>query len=46
MLLKEAFNFYTLLFGNNTIKQKTVHLSIACYAHVFPYNAAKHIFTR
>jgi hypothetical protein len=36
------FNFYTLLCGNNALKQKTVHSSMAYYVHVLLYNAAKH----
>jgi hypothetical protein len=40
------FKCYTLLYGNNAIKQKTFHSSIACYVHVrlLIYNAAKHVF--
>jgi hypothetical protein len=33
-----------LLCANNALKQKTVHLSMACYAHVLLYNAAEHMF--
>jgi hypothetical protein len=41
MLLKKAFNIYMLLCGNNALKQKAVHSSMACYVHVLLYNAAK-----
>jgi hypothetical protein len=34
------FNFY-MLCGNNALKQKTVHSSMAYYVHVLLYNAAK-----
>jgi hypothetical protein len=34
MLLKEALNFHMLLCGNNALKPKTVHLSVACYVYV------------
>jgi hypothetical protein len=29
MLLNEAFNFYTVLCGNNELKQETAHSSMA-----------------
>jgi hypothetical protein len=29
-----SFNFYTLLTGKDTLKQNTVHLSVACHVHV------------
>jgi hypothetical protein len=28
------FNFYVPSCGNNVLKQKTAHLSMACYVHV------------
>jgi hypothetical protein len=34
-LLKEALNFCILLFGNSALKQKTVHLSMACCVHMY-----------
>jgi hypothetical protein len=40
-----AFNFYIVLYGNNAMKQKTVHFSMACLVSVFIYNTAKQIFT-
>jgi hypothetical protein len=33
------FNFYTLLCGNSALKQKSVHLSVACHVHVLLQNA-------
>jgi hypothetical protein len=41
MMLKDTFNFYTLLRRNNALEQKTVHRSMTCYVHVLLYNAAK-----
>jgi hypothetical protein len=40
MLFKEAFNFYKLLCGNNVLKQKTLHSSMA-HVYALLYNAAK-----
>jgi hypothetical protein len=40
-----SFNFYMLLYGNNALKQKTVHSSMAYYVHVLLYKAAKQMFT-
>jgi hypothetical protein len=39
------FNFYMLLCGNNALKQKTVHPSVAYYVNVLLYDAAKQMFT-
>jgi hypothetical protein len=38
------FNFYMLLCGNNALKQKADHSSMAYYVHVLLYNAAKQMF--
>jgi hypothetical protein len=40
MLLNEAINFYMLLFRNNALKEKTVHLSVVYYVHVFLLSTA------
>jgi hypothetical protein len=45
MLLKEVFNSYMLLCGNNALKRKTVHSSTAYYVHVLTHNEAKQMFT-
>jgi hypothetical protein len=44
MLLKDAFNCYMLLCGDDAQKQKAVHSSMAWYVHVLVYNAAKQMF--
>jgi hypothetical protein len=36
------YKFYSLLCGNNALKQKTVHLFMIFYVHVLLYNAAKY----
>lgn len=41
---KEDFNCYMLLCGNNNLKQKTVHVPMACYVHALKMNAEKHAF--
>jgi hypothetical protein len=41
MLLKEVFNFHSMLCGNSGLKQKTIHPSMACYVDVLLHNTAK-----
>jgi hypothetical protein len=33
-----------LLCGNDVLKQKTIHSSLACYVHVLLYNATEQMF--
>jgi hypothetical protein len=42
--ISSDFNVYMLLCGNNALKQKAVHSSVAYYVHILLYHAAKQMF--
>lgn len=43
MMLKEAFNFYMLIYGNNALKQNTSNSIMACYVNVLLHNTEKQL---
>jgi hypothetical protein len=45
IMLKDVFNVYMLLCGNNELIQKTVHSSMIYYVHVLPYNVPYQMLT-